>query len=100
MSTQERLLKVLLAPVVSEKSARLADRHRQFAFRVLRDATKSEIKAAVEMLFDVKVVGVQVMNVKGKVKRFGQSVGRRPNWKKAYVTLAEGYDIDFTGTAD
>ena len=76
MSSQERLLKVL------------------------PDATKPEIKAAVEMLFNVDVTGVQVANVKGKVKRFGQTVGRRSNWKKAYVTLAEGQDIDFTGTAE
>ena len=100
MSSQERLLKVLLSPIVSEKSARLADRNRQFAFKVLPDATKPEIKAAVEMLFNVDVTGVQVANVKGKVKRFGQTVGRRSNWKKAYVTLAEGQDIDFTGAAE
>ncbi len=100
MSSQERLLKVLLSPIVSEKSARIADRNRQFAFKVLPDATKPEIKAAVEMLFNVDVTGVQVANVKGKVKRFGQTVGRRSNWKKAYVTLAEGQDIDFTGTAE
>ncbi len=100
MSSQERLLKVLLSPIVSEKSARIADRNRQFAFKVLPDATKPEIKAAVEMLFNVDVTGVQVANVKGKVKRFGQTVGRRSNWKKAYVTLAEGQDIDFTGAAE
>jgi len=100
MSSQERLLKVLLSPIVSEKSARIADRNRQFAFKVLPDATKPEIKAAVEMLFNVNVTGVQVANVKGKVKRFGQTVGRRSDWKKAYVTLAEGQDIDFTGAAE
>ncbi|WP_297528515.1 50S ribosomal protein L23 [Thiohalobacter sp.] len=94
---QERLMQVLLAPLVSEKSARLADSNRQFAFKVLPDATKPEISRAVEMLFDVKVTNVQVANMRGKVKRFGQSVGKRSNWKKAYVTLAEGQDIDFSG---
>ena len=89
---QERLMQVLLAPLVSEKSARIADRNRQFAFKVLPNATKPEISRAVELLFDVKVA-----NVRGKVKRFGQSVGKRSNWKKAYVTLAEGQDIDFSG---
>ncbi len=94
---QERLMQVLLAPLVSEKSARIADRNRQFAFKVLPNATKPEISRAVELLFDVKVTNVQVANVRGKVKRFGQSVGKRSNWKKAYVTLAEGQDIDFSG---
>jgi len=95
--SQERLMKVLLAPIVSEKSSRLADENRQFAFKVLRDATKPEIRQAVESLFDVKVTGVQTDNVKGKVKRFGQTLGQRGDWKKAYVTLAEGQDIDFMG---
>lgn len=95
--SQERLMKVLLAPIVSEKSSRLADENRQFAFKVLRDATKPEIRQAVESLFDVKVTGVQTANVKGKVKRFGQTLGKRGDWKKAYVTLAEGQDIDFMG---
>lgn len=95
--SQERLMKVLLAPIVSEKSSRLADENRQFAFKVLRDATKPEIRQAVESLFDVKVTGVQTANVKGKVKRFGQTLGQRGDWKKAYVTLAEGQDIDFMG---
>jgi len=94
---QERLMQVLLAPLVSEKSARLADSNRQFAFKVLPTATKPEISRAVEMLFDVKVTHVQVANMRGKVKRHGQSVGKRSNWKKAYVTLAEGQDIDFSG---
>ncbi len=91
-------MKVLLAPIVSEKSARLADANRQFAFKVLGDATKREIRQAVELLFDVKVTGVQVSNLKGKRKRFGQMPGRRSDVRKAYVTLAEGHDIDFTGT--
>jgi large subunit ribosomal protein L23 len=94
---QEQLMKVLLAPVVSEKSTRVADAHRQFVFKVLPCASKPEIRQAVELMFDVKVKGVQVANVHGKTKRFGQTLGRRVNWKKAYVTLAEGHDIDFMG---
>jgi len=94
---QERLMKVLLAPVISEKSSRVADASRQFVFKVLPGANKPEIRDAVELMFDVKVKGVQVANVQGKSKRFGQTMGRRVNWKKAYVTLAEGHDIDFMG---
>lgn len=94
--SQERLLKVILAPVISEKSTRIADKHNQVAFRVLPDATKEEIGAAVANLFKVEVSGVQVMNVKGKIKRSGRITGRRDNWKKAYVTLKEGQDIDFS----
>jgi large subunit ribosomal protein L23 len=94
--SQERMLKVILAPVISEKSTRIADKHNQVAFRVLPDATKEEIGAAVANLFKVEVSGVQVMNVKGKIKRSGRIMGRRDNWKKAYVTLKEGQDIDFT----
>jgi len=95
--SQERLMKVLLAPHVSEKTTRVADQSNQVVFKVLPDATKAEIKKAVELLFEVKVTSVQVTNLKGKLKRFGQSIGRRKNWKKAYVTLAEGQDIDFIG---
>lgn len=94
---QERLVQVLLAPHVSEKSALLADNHNQFVFKVARDATKPEIRQAVEMMFSVKVESVSVLNVKGKNKRFGRLNGRRSNWKKAFVTLAEGHDIDFVG---
>lgn len=94
---QERLMKVLLSPVVSEKGSRVADANRQFVFKVLPDASKPEIRKAVELMFDVRVTGVQVTNVNGKNKRFGQTMGRRVNWKKAYVTLAEGHDIDFIG---
>lgn len=93
--SQERLLKVILAPVISEKSTRIADKHNQVAFRVLRDATKEEIGAAVANLFKVEVTGVQVLNVKGKIKRSGRITGRRDHWKKAYVTLKPGQDIDF-----
>jgi large subunit ribosomal protein L23 len=94
---QERLMKVLLAPIVSEKSTRLADAHRQFAFKVQTNASKPEIRKAVELMFDVKVDNVQVSNMGGKKKRFGQTLGKRADWKKAYVTLAEGHDIDFMG---
>jgi len=94
---QERLMKILLAPVVSEKGTRLADASRQYIFKVLPDASKPEIRKAVELMFDVKVTNVQVSNMRGKVKRFGQSLGRRADWKKAYVTLDEGHDIDFMG---
>jgi len=94
---QERLMKVLLSPIVSEKSTRLADAHRQFAFKVMKDASKPEVRKAVELMFDVKVENVQIANVGGKTKRFGQSMGKRSDWKKAYVTLAEGHDIDFMG---
>jgi large subunit ribosomal protein L23 len=89
----ERLLKVLVLPHVSEKSTDTADLEGQFVFRVVRDAHKSEIKKAVELMFKVKVKDVRTCNVKGKVKRRG----RRPSWKKAYVSLAEGFDIDFHG---
>jgi len=94
---QERIMKVLLAPIVSEKSTRLADENRQFAFKVVPDASKPEVRKAVELMFDVKVKGVQIANVNGKVKRFGQKTGKRSDWKKAYVTLAEGHDINFMG---
>ena len=93
--SQERMLKIILAPVISEKSTRIADKMNQVVFRVLPDATKQEIGAAVANLFKVEVMGVQVLNVKGKVKRSGRVTGRRDNWKKAYVTLKQGQDIDF-----
>lgn len=95
---QSRLMQVLLAPVISEKSTFVADKHNQVAFRVARDATKPEIKAAVELMFEVKVDSVQVVNVEGKAKRFGNRAGRRSDFKKAYVRLAAGQTIDFTGT--
>lgn len=95
----ERLMKVLLGPVVSEKSAIVADSNRQFTFKVVPDATKREIGRAVEKMFDVEVENVQVVNMKGKRKRFGALQGKRKNWRKAYVRLKEGHDIDFTGGA-
>lgn len=94
---REQLMKVLLAPIVSEKSTRLSDANRQFVFKVLPGAGKPDIRKAVELMFDVKVDNVQVSNVRGKVKRHGATVGRRADWKKAYVTLAEGHDIEFMG---
>lgn len=93
--SQERLMQVLLSPIVSEKASLIADRSRQIAFKVARDASKGEIRQAVELLFDVKVDSVQVCRIKGKTKRFGATPGRRSDIKKAYVTLQEGHDIDF-----
>lgn len=92
-------MKVLLGPVISEKSTLAADGAGQFVFKVATDATKQEIGRAVELLFDVKVDNVRVLNVKGKRKRFGARNGRRPDWRKAYVGLKPGYDIDFGGGA-
>ena len=91
----ERLMTVLLAPVVSEKGTYIADKFEQVIFRVVQDATKPEIKAAVELMFKVQVESVQVSNVKGKEKRFGRMQGRRRSWKKAYVCLAPGQEINF-----
>ena len=88
-------MKVLLAPQISEKATYVADKNEQVIFRVASDATKPEIKAAVEMMFKVNVDSVQVACVKGKVKRAGRSIGRRSNWKKAYVCLASGQEINF-----
>ena len=96
MSLQDqRIMQVLLAPTISEKSTYVGEKHNQVVFRVIQDATKPEIKAAVELLFKVKVKGVQVSNVKGKEKRFGKFMGRRRNWKKAYVSLMPGQEINF-----
>lgn len=92
---QERLMKVLIGPVVSEKSTMMAEKNEQIAFRVLQDATKPEIKAAVELLFKVDVESVQVLNQAGKTKRFGRHTGRRRNTRKAYVSLAPGQEINF-----
>ena len=94
---QERLINVLVGPHVSEKASVVAERNNQITFKVRIDSTKSDIKKAVELMFDVKVEGVQVANMKGKTKRFGQIKGKRKDWKKAYITLAEGQDIDFVG---
>ena len=96
--SQERLMKVLLAPQISEKATYVADKNEQVVFRVATDATKPEIKAAVEMMFKVSVDSVQVACVKGKVKRSGRFIGRRNNWKKAYVCLAAGQEINFAAS--
>ena len=98
--SQERLTQVLLAPVVSEKSTFVGEKSNQFVFRVAPNATKPEIKAAVELLFSPKdkkleVEGVRIVNVKGKEKRMGKFAGRRSGWKKAYVCLQAGQDINF-----
>ena len=95
---QERLMMVLLEPITSEKTTRIAEKAKQFTFRVLKTATKAEIKLAVEQLFKVDVKSVSVVNVVGKKKRFRQTEGKRSDWKKAYVSLQSGQDIDFTVT--
>ena len=103
MSTKKfdegRLMAVLLAPVVSEKATMAAEQSNAVTFKVMQDATKPEIKAAVELMFKVEVTGVSVVNTKGKVKRFGRSIGRRNNVRKAYVTLKEGSELNLSGEA-
>ena len=94
----ERLMLVLLAPQISEKSTFVGEKNNQYVFRVLPDATKPEIKAAIELLFKKKVRSVQVANVKGKEKRSGRTIGRRRNWKKAYVSLMPGEEITYQAT--
>ena len=94
-----RLMQVLVAPIVSEKATMLADRTNAVVFKVLQNATKPEIKAAVELMFKVQVKGVSVLNTKGKTKRFGKSVGRRDNLRKAYVTLLPGQELNLSGEA-
>lgn len=94
-NNQNRLLQVLLAPQISEKATFVADKNEQVIFRVASDATKPEVKAAVELLFKVEVKSVQIANVKGKEKRFGRYMGRRQGWKKAFVCLKPGQEINF-----
>jgi large subunit ribosomal protein L23 len=96
---RERLMNVLLSPVVSEKASMASETSAQYVFRVAPDATKREIGRAVELLFEVPVERVQVLNVKGKKKRFAQRLGNRKNWRKAYVRLKPGHEIDFGGGA-
>lgn len=98
LTQQLRRFTIIDRPHLSEKSTMLADKHRQFVFKVLKNASKSEIKQAVESLFNVKVNAVQILNVKAKSRRFKQVEGQLKAWKKAYVSLKAGYDIDFTGT--
>lgn len=92
---QQRLMQVLLAPQISEKATYVADKNEQVIFRVASDATKPEVKAAVELLFKVAVESVQIAKVKGKQKRFGRHMGSRKGWKKAYVSLKPGQEINF-----
>ena len=93
---QERLYKIILGAHISEKASVIADKVNQFAFKVAKDATTREIKEAVETIYEVPVKKVTVMNVKGKVKRNVRGLSRRPSWKKAYVALEAGHDIDFS----
>ena len=94
-----RLAQVLVAPIISEKATSVAEKHNQVMFKVLQDATKPEIKAAVEQMFGVQVASVQVLNQKGKTKRFGRNMGRRDHVKKAYVSLKPGQELNFSGEA-
>ncbi len=95
MSIQQiKLAGILSAPIVSEKSANAADSSNQFVFKVAKTATKLQIKNAVELMFNVKVDSVRVLNVKGKIKRFGRTLGKRSDWKKAYVKLQSGHSIE------
>jgi large subunit ribosomal protein L23 len=96
---QERLAQVLLGPHVSEKATAVAEANKQIVFRVRPNATKHQVRRAVESLFDVKVMNVRIARMPGKQKRFGNRLGVRAGWKKAYVRLAPGHDIDFTGGA-
>lgn len=93
----ERLTKIIVAPVVAEKATRVAEQNNQVVLKVLPNANKTEIKHAVEQMFNVKVAAVTTSNVKGKVKRTGRVMGKRSDWKKAYVTLVDGADINFLG---
>jgi len=94
-----RLAQVLVEPIVSEKATAVAEKHNQVLFKVLRNATKTEIKAAVELMFKVEVESVQTLNQRGKEKRFGRSIGRRDHIKKAYVSLKKGQELNFSGEA-
>jgi large subunit ribosomal protein L23 len=102
MFNPERLLQVIIAPQVSEKATYIAEKHNHVIFRVAQDATKSEVKAAVELIWkpqNIQVKSVQIANVKGKKKRFGRFNGRRSNWKKAYVSIQSGQEINFSDIA-
>lgn len=96
MSIEFNLSNVIKAPVVSEKSTNAAENENRFVFKVANQATKLQVKKSVELMFDVEVEKVQLLNVKGKTKRFGRFMGKRSDWKKAYVKLKEGHDIDFS----
>lgn len=94
--SKDELYKVIISPVVTEKSTRAAEHHGQAVFQVANSATRHDVKAAVEQAFDVEVESVKILNVKGKTKRFGNALGKRNDRKKAYIRLKEGSDIDFT----
>ena len=96
---REQLMNVLIAPHVTEKTSLAMQNNNQYTFRVRRDATKPEIKKAVELMFEVKVAGVQIVNEPGKTRRFGKTVGRTQDWKKAYVSLQKGQTIDYEARA-
>lgn len=96
---REQLMSVLIAPHVTEKTSLAMQNHNQYTFRVRRDATKTDIRKAIELMFDVKVAGVQVVNEPGKERRFGRTAGRTQDWKKAYVSLAAGQTIDYEARA-
>ena len=96
---KEQLMNVLLAPHITEKTSLAMQNHNQYTFRVRRDATKTDVRKAVELMFDVKVAGVQVVNEPGKARRFGKTVGRTQDWKKAYVSLQSGQTIDYEARA-
>lgn len=95
---QEKLMNLLLAPRITEKSTMVGEKHQQYVFKVLKTATKPQIRQAVELMFKVEVESVQVANVKGKSKVFKQAVGKRSDWKKAYVKLKPGFEINYMGT--
>ncbi len=96
---REQLMSVLIAPHVTEKTSLAMQNHNQYTFRVRREATKADIRKAIELMFDVKVTGVQVVNEPGKARRFGRTAGRTQDWKKAYVSLAAGQTIDYEARA-
>jgi large subunit ribosomal protein L23 len=96
---ESRLAQVLVEPIISEKATSVAEKHNQVLFKVLRDATKPEIKAAVELMFKVEVDAVRTVNQRGKEKKFGRSIGRRDHIKKAYVSLKKGHELNFSGEA-
>ena len=96
---REQLMSVLIAPHVTEKTSLAMQNHNQYTFRVRREATKTDVRKAVELMFDVKVTGVQVVNEPGKARRFGRTSGRTQDWKKAYVSLAPGQTIDYEARA-
>lgn len=96
---REQLMNVLIAPHVTEKTSLAMQNHNQYTFRVQRNATKTDIKRAVELMFEVKVKGVQIVNEPGKARRFGRITGRTQDWKKAYVSLVQGQSIDYEASA-